>query len=122
MSNPHPLEGVWQPVYAEFDGAEAPKMMLEKMEIELSGGTYTVRFGGQTADHGTYELDEAGITLRGVSGPNAGRTIPSLFKFAGGALSICYGLGGERPARFATGAGQQLYLVNYHRKTPESVI
>ena len=112
------IEGIWQPVYAELDGEEAPRMALEKMEVELSSGKYTVRFGGEIYDHGTYEVDEVSITLRGVTGPNAGRTIPSIFKFAGTALSICYGLSGERPAKFATGSGQQLYLVNYQRKEP----
>jgi len=112
----HPLEGLWQPVYAEFNGEEAPRMVLQKMEVELVAGKYTVRFGGETSDHGTYEIDEIGLTLYGVTGPNAGRTIPSIFKFAGGALSICYGLSGERPEKFATASGQQLYLVNYHRK------
>ena len=118
MSEPHPLEGRWQPVYAELDGAEAPKMMLDKMEVELTEGKYTVRFGGVAADHGTYEIEVDTLVLRGVTGPNAGRTIPSIFRFAGGALSICYGLGGTKPARFATAEGQQLYLVNYHRKEP----
>ncbi len=110
------LEGIWQPVYAELDGEEAPRMALEKMELELSAGKYTVRFGGEAYDQGLYEVDETSITLRGLHGPNQGRIIPSLFKFAGAALSICYGLGGERPAKFTTSSGQQRYLVNYQRK------
>lgn len=111
----HSLDGIWQPLYAEYDGEVAPKMMLEKMELELTGGEYAVRFGGVTADQGTYTINPEGLTLRGVTGPNAGRTIPCLFKFAGGALSICYGLSGTRPKKFVTAAGQQLYLVNYQR-------
>lgn len=110
------LEGIWQPVYAELDGEEAPRMALEQLELELIAGKYIVRFGGGISDHGTYEIDEIGITLRGSSGPNAGRTIPSLVKCNESALSICYGLSGERPAEFSTGAGRQLYLVNYQRK------
>ena len=112
----HSLDGIWQPVYAEMDGEEAPKMMLDKMEIELIGGEYAVRFGGVTADQGTYVIDAGGLTLFGMNGPNAGRTIPCLFKFAGGALSICYGLGGTRPDRFSTAKDQQRYLANYQRK------
>ena len=113
----NPLEGIWQPLYAEIGGEEAPKMMLEKMEVELAGGQYTVRFGGETYDHGTYSIDADGhITLVGVTGPNAGRTIPGLFKIAGDTLSICYGLGGVRPANFTTGKDLSLYLVNYQRK------
>ena len=110
-------EGLWQPVYAELDGEEAPRMALEKMELELTNGQYTVRFGGESYDHGTYEIIEGRITLRGTNGPNQGRTIPSLFKCRDDALSICYGLSGKCPERFSTGPGQQIYLVNYQRKT-----
>jgi len=110
------LAGIWQPVYAEHEGEEAPKMMLDKMELELTGLEYAVRFGGVTADQGTYVVEPEGITLRGIAGPNAGRTLPCIFKFAGGALSICYGLGGTRPQQFATGKDSQLYLVTYRRK------
>lgn len=114
------LEGTWQPLTAELGGEEAPQMMLEKMELELAGGNYAVRFGGIAADHGTYTVDADGqLTLTGVAGANAGRTIPGLFKFAGGTLSICYGLGGTRPEKLATGQDPQLYLVNYQRKQPE---
>ena len=109
-------EGIWQPLYAELDGEEAPKMMLDKMELELTGGEYAVRFGGVIADQGTYTIEPAGLTLHGVTGPNAGRAIPAIFIFAGGALSICYGLSGVRPGKFSTGKDQQIYLVNYHRK------
>lgn len=111
------LEGTWRPVYAELDGKEAPKLMLDKMELELTGGNYAVRFGGVTADQGTYTVEADGhLTLAGMIGPNAGRTIPSIFKFAGETLSICYGLGGARPPKFSTQGGAQLYLVNYQRK------
>ena len=117
MSAIHPIEGIWYPLYAEHEGEEAPKMVLDKMEIELVAGKYFVRFAGAVMDTGTYTVDaDNDLTLLGVTGPNAGRTIPCIFKFAGGALSICYGLGGERPKKHATGPGQQLYLANYHRK------
>ena len=112
------LEGIWQPLYAELGGEEAPKMALEKMEIELTDGKYAVRFAGLTADHGTYTVDGEGqLSLHGVAGPNEGRTIPSIFKFAGETLSICYGLGGARPAKYHTGQDPELYLVNYQRKS-----
>jgi uncharacterized protein (TIGR03067 family) len=114
--NTSSLEGRWQPVYAELDGEEAPKMMLDRMEIELAGGEYAVRFGGVTADQGTYTVEADGhLTLAGMIGPNAGRTIPGIFKFAGDTLSICYGLGGTRPRKFDTRGGEQLYLANYQR-------
>jgi len=117
----HTLEGIWQPLYAELGGEEAPKMALDKMEIELTAGHYAVRFAGLTADHGTYTIDADGhLSLHGVTGPNAGRSIPGLYKFAGDTLSICYGLGGTRPEKFHTGTDPDLYLVNYQRKVAGS--
>ena len=112
----HSLEGLWQPLYAEFDGEEAPLEVLKQTEVELAGGKYTVRFGGVAADHGTFEIDESGLMLRGTAGPNEGRTIPCLFKFIDDTLMICYGLGGVRPKKFGTAPGGQLYLVTYARK------
>jgi uncharacterized protein (TIGR03067 family) len=110
------LEDIWQPLYAELGGEEAPKMVLDRMEVELAGGKYTVRFGGAVADHGSFTVDAHGLTLVGIAGPNAGRTIPCIFKLEGDALSICYGLGGVRPTKHSTGGDPQLYLVNYTRK------
>ena len=113
----HLLHGIWQPLYAELGGEEAPKLALDKMEVELSSGQYAVRFGGETYDQGTYTIDADGhLSLHGVEGPNAGRSIPGLFKFVGDTLSICYGLGGTRPEKFHTGQDPALYLVNYQRK------
>jgi uncharacterized protein (TIGR03067 family) len=112
----HSLDGLWQPVHAQLNGEEAPAMMLEKMEVEITSGRYTVRFGGVAADHGTCELEAAGLTLKGLVGPNAGKTIPCLFEFVENRLVICYGLGGVRPEKFSAEAGEQTYLVMYARK------
>ncbi len=116
MSTSHSIEGLWQPLYAELDGEEPPCEVLQQTEVELAGGKYFVRFGGEVADQGTFELDVAGLTLRGTEGPNAGRVIPCIFKFIDDTLMICYGLGGTRPLKFTTTAGTQLYLVTYRRK------
>ncbi|MDP2136389.1 MAG: hypothetical protein Q8J74_00910 [Candidatus Didemnitutus sp.] len=110
------LEALWQPLYAELDGEEAPAEVLQQSELELRRGGYVVRFGGIAADQGTYTLDANGLTLCGMVGPNAGRTIPCLFKFVEDTLMICYGLSGTRPEKFQTRQDGQLYLVTYRRK------
>ena len=114
------LEGRWQPLYAELDGEEAPQEVLQRTEVELAGGRYTVRFAGEAADGGTYSVTEgklrSDLTLHGLDGTNAGRTIPCIFKFIEDTLMICHGLGGERPKSFSTAAGSQRYLVTYARK------
>jgi uncharacterized protein (TIGR03067 family) len=110
------LQGRWQPLYAEFDGEEAPAEVLQQTEFELNAGEYTVRFGGVAADQGTFEIGPAGLTLRGTAGPNAGRVIPCLHKFIDDTLMVCFGLGGVRPEHYRTAPGGQLYLVTYQRK------
>ena len=111
------LEGIWQPVYAELDGEQAPVEVLQQTVVEFSLGEYFVSFGGQISDQGSYLVEAGGLTLSGLEGPNAGRVIPCIFKLVGETLTICYGLGGARPKKFGTGSGQGLYLVNYQRKT-----
>lgn len=113
------LEGRWQPLHAELAGEEAPAEVLQQTEVELVAGTYTVRFGGIAADTGSYAVESEAahhLTLRGTAGPNAGRTIPCLFRFIEDTLMICYGLDGVRPANFRTAPGTRLYLVTYRRK------
>lgn len=114
------IEGTWQPIRAELAGLAAPSEVLEQTELELAGGRYRVRFGGQTSDRGTYvhhPAESPGVlTLFGVEGPNADRTIPCIYQLAGDRLRICYGLGGVLPTAFRTGGRASLYLVTYRRK------
>ena len=110
------LKGIWQPTAAELGGEEAPAMVLTRMELEFTAETYTVRFGGVAADQGRYVVDDGGITLTGVTGPNEGRTIPCLVRLDENGLTICFGLGGVRPTAFATAGDPQRYLVSYRRR------
>jgi len=116
MENGADFEGTWGAIEAEFEGERAPAEFTSHAEVELRAGNYFVRYGGVTADQGTYFVDEQGLTLVGMKGPNAGKTIPCLHKFAGGDLVVCYGLSGRRPARFHTGPGSQTYLATYRRR------
>lgn len=116
------LDGIWEMVRAEFDGDEAPELVVIQTEVELRDGTYFVRFAGRVADRGSFELGETAgtktILLRGVEGPNAGRTIPCIYQRVGERLRVCYGLDGVAPVEFATASGQQRYLATYRLKPP----
>ena len=114
------LDGVWLLVRAEHSGEEAPEMMAEKTELELTHGDYLVRFGGQVTDRGTFELggtlEMKTMVLHGTEGPNAGRTIPCIYQFVGDRLRVCYGLDGITPNDFTTAHGQHRYLALYRRE------
>ena len=120
MSDHAAIEGLWQIESAELAGEKMPDFVAGKIDVELAAGAYTVRFGGEVSDRGTYELGvhPAGhaITLKGLVGTNAGRTIPALYQFVGDQLRICYGLDGVVPAAFATQPGAAHFLAHYRRK------
>lgn len=111
--------GTWQILKAELAGEEMPGFVAEKIEVELADGAYTVRFAGSIGDRGTYVLGNEGDTrtllLSGVEGTNAGRTIPAIYQLAGDRLRVCYGLDGVPPVKFATTAGQNVFLATYRR-------
>jgi uncharacterized protein (TIGR03067 family) len=117
-----PLEGLWEMVRAEFAAEAAPELVVRKMSLEFSDDRYAVRFDGQVVDEGRFTVAEVEchltLTLVGVSGHNAGRTIPAIYQKTGDRLRICYGFDGVKPVGFATVAGSQLYLATYRRPVP----
>ncbi len=118
---PDPLEGTWLPFKAELSGESAPDMALAKMRLVISAGAYSLHFGDEITDRGVYQLGAASaenrtLILVSEGGHNKGRTIPSIYQLAGDRLRICFGLGGETPASFASPSGSQTYLVSYRRK------
>lgn len=104
-------------VRAEFDGEGAPELVAEKTTLEVEAGAYQVRFDGEVADRGRFEVTEASgaVVLRGEHGPNAGRTIPGIYQQVGDRLRICFGLSGVTPDGFKSIPGQMHYLVTYRR-------
>jgi uncharacterized protein (TIGR03067 family) len=124
MEHPAKIDGIWQIVKAELAGEEMPAFVAEKIEVELSGGSYIVRFAGEVSDRGTVRLGTSGdhkaMHLTGVEGANAGRTIPAIYQHVGDRLRVCYGLDGTAPGAFATGTGQKHYLATYRRRDPSA--
>lgn len=106
-------------VRAEFAGEAAPELVVKKSSLEFSGDNYAVWFDGQVMDQGRFALGERdghlALTLTGITGTNAGRTIPAIYQQTGERLRICFGFDGVAPTQFATGVGSQLYLATYRR-------
>ena len=71
-------------------------------------------------DRGSYTVvstpPPARMDSKGVSGPNAGKLIPTVCQVSAGQLTICYQLGpGVRPHDFNSPQGSQILLVHYRR-------
>lgn len=116
------LLGTWQILRAELGGQPMPADAAAKVELEFSDTNYTVRFGGEATDFGTYEIqttaDSHQLALTGTEGVNAGRTIPAIMQLNGDRLRICYALeGSSAPTEFQAPAGTLRYLATYRRIT-----
>ena len=113
------IDGVWAMVRAEFDGVAAPELVVNNTSLELARGEYRVLFGGEISDAGTFEPahnhNQKTILLRGILGPNSGRTIPCIYQHTGNRLCVCYGLDGVEPMEFQTASGNARYLASYRR-------
>ena len=109
------LAGKWAPLSAELGGQVFHVESFNGATLQLTMDTY--EFAG---DKGTYSVlstsKPARMDIRGREGPNAGRTIQSIYELAGDQLTVCYQLGsGDRPSDFTPPKGSQVFLVRYKR-------
>lgn len=110
------LAGNWTLLSAQLGGQDLPAAGFPSSTLKLTAETY--EFAG---DKGTYKVYVGGAPARmditGVSGPNAGRTIPAIYSFNGDLLTIAYQLapGADRPAELTSPPGSQVLLIHYKR-------
>jgi uncharacterized protein (TIGR03067 family) len=113
------LEGTWQAVEAQLGGQPMKAEVIKSITLKMENGKYEVT--AENVDKGTYTIDPEAkpkaITIKGVEGPNVGKTIPAIYELNDDSLSICYGLGqAPRPTEFKSTAGTTVFLVKYKRK------
>jgi uncharacterized protein (TIGR03067 family) len=111
----NPLEGVWAVDSATMSGAALPLTAFQDAKLSLDAGLYEFQ-----TDRGDYVVlpgtTPIAIDIHGRDGPNAGRTILGIYELNGDTLTICYDLSGkDRPKKFVSTAGTQLFLVRYKR-------
>jgi uncharacterized protein (TIGR03067 family) len=102
-------------VTAELGGSELPVASFRGANLRLKADSYD--FAG---DKGSYVALSGSVPAQmdilGREGPNAGRTIRAIYQLEGDRLTVCYQLGsGDRPVKFVSPSGTQLFLVRYKR-------
>ncbi len=119
------LNGTWKPKQADLGGKAMPAPIVQGITLRIDGTNYlvTVRLpdGKESPDKGTLVIDPKAspkaMTIRGVEGPNAGKSFPAIYELDGDTLRICYDLSGAaRPTEFKSSPGTRLYLVQYARQ------
>ncbi len=107
------VEGDWALTSATLGGKELPLASFGGL-LRLHGGNYVFQ-----NDSGSYVLLEGkprAMDVLGAQGPNAGKTIPAIYRLDGDAITICYDLSGKaRPVEFKSAAGTLQFLAVYAR-------
>jgi uncharacterized protein (TIGR03067 family) len=106
------LTGRWQAIQAELAANPLPKVVTDMIQLNIEGDHYAVQNDSGMVRY----LPEARLEIKGLQGPNQGKTMLAIYKVAINALTICYNLSGsEWPSGFETTPGSQLFLVQYKR-------
>jgi uncharacterized protein (TIGR03067 family) len=116
------VDGTWQASSGELAGKELPNSFFAVLKLTLKNGEYSAQ--AESLDRGTIGYDVTAkpkrMEIKGVEGPNKGKTIPAIYELSGDELKICYDLSGKSyPTEFKTRPGTRLFLVVYHRKKPD---
>jgi uncharacterized protein (TIGR03067 family) len=113
------LEGTWEYVDLELDGAAIPVAGLENSRMLIDGDRFRME-SREAIYEGifTIDVDEIPhqIDIEFVEGPEAGKWSYGIFELAGDKFKICLGLtGASRPHGFATSGGSGHALENLRR-------
>jgi uncharacterized protein (TIGR03067 family) len=113
------IDGTWQAAKAEMAGKEMPKKFYENLKLTLKKDEYEAV--AESPDRGTISYDTKAdpktMDIKGVEGPNKGKTILAIYELKDDTLKICYDLSGKsRPTEFKTKKDTKLFMVTYERK------
>jgi uncharacterized protein (TIGR03067 family) len=116
------IEGTWQLTSAELAGKPLPADFVKSAKLKMSGGEYKLT-SAEEPDAGTYVLDlkakPRAVDIKGVDGPNKGKTFLAIYELKGDEMIVCYDLSGKsRPTEFKTKPATTLFLARYKREKP----
>lgn len=115
------LNGEWSVAAMEIAGQKLPAEALKAIKLINKDGEYTVK--AESDDKGTVTVDAEKspkqMTIKGLEGPNKGKTILAIYELSGDELKVCYDLdGAEFPKEFKTEPGKKRMLATYKRTKP----
>ena len=118
-TNSMAIDGKWSVSTAELAGDALPTELFQKMTLILDKEKYTLK-SERLDDTGTMVADTTKkpmqLDIKGVEGPNKGKTLLAIYELDGDSLKICYDLEGKaRPTEFKTTKGTKQFLVLYKR-------
>jgi uncharacterized protein (TIGR03067 family) len=114
------LAGTWKPTEVMIGDNRLPDEVVAKIQLVMEEDRYTVT-ADETTDKGTLKIDEKQspktMDITGTEGPNAGKTILTIYELDGDNLTVCYSLEpGVRPTDLKTNGDSKRLVVKYQRK------
>ena len=113
-----PLQGDWQVVGMKFQGKDAPKAFVEKLNINANytADAYTVKKGGETEEKGKYKVDTSkkphAIDFMIQEGKDKGKTQLGVYKIEGDTFILSVGEPGtDRPTSVESKAGEKYFVI-----------
>lgn len=110
------VQGAWFVSSGEKAGRKAPEERLEAVMLTFTGGSFAWRTGDEET-LGTFSLDPA-RSPREISMSAGGKSLAGIYRLEGDKLTICVGVGEDRPADFATRDGEKAVLLVLERRKP----
>src|SRR5271166_4176061 len=93
------LDGTWVPSSAELAGKKLPADAIASWKLVVKEADYTFT-SNEPTDKGTVKVDRSAkpmtMDIKGVDGPNKGKTILAIFELNGDILKVCYDVGGQK--------------------------
>jgi uncharacterized protein (TIGR03067 family) len=113
------MEGMWEFVAMEIDGAAMPIPAFAKSRLLIDGDRFRME-SSEANYEGIFTIDVETtphkIDIEFIEGPEAGNWSYGIFELAGNAFKICLGLAGSsRPQSFSTKPGSGHALENLRR-------
>jgi uncharacterized protein (TIGR03067 family) len=120
------FEGTWEFTESLLNGETRPEGEIKSYRLVIKGDTFENQRDGKVTARGTWKfVAQKGAVLHidvtPADGPDQGKPLSAIFEWVGDAGARFCGpaaAGGDRPTKFAGGAGSKQLLIVYKRVKP----
>jgi uncharacterized protein (TIGR03067 family) len=117
------LQGEWRAIEFQIGGSPAPKEVVQKARLSITGDQMTWDSGGTSVRKSRIRLDPSKspkeIDITALEGPGKGTTYPGIYSLEKGRLRLCYSHTKDRPKSFTTERGGLQELIILERVKPK---
>jgi uncharacterized protein (TIGR03067 family) len=102
------FQGTWTTIAVEFDGEKVPSDQIGMVKTRFKDKTYSQSLAGKEVETGGFSIDSSKdpktIDMKILTGNDAGKNQPGIYKFEGEQLILCVAQPGSemRPKSFET--------------------